>query len=272
MKFIFSVLFATIFFSPISAQSIEAPHKKGDFSFYWGYNRAAFTTSDITYVGPGYDFTLQDVVAFDRPTAFEADVYFGLTTVSIPQYVYRIGYFVNSHWSVSVGVDHMKYVMPENLTLIINGTINQPNNPYNGVYSNSQIFVADTFLTFEHTDGLNYVNLGADYFYEIYTNKTGSFSAELIGGGGLGALIPKSNVTLMNGTRNDEFHFAGYGLHANAGFQLNFWRHLFFRTQAKAGFIHMPDILTTPGDVEDRASQHFWFAMWDFALGAQWHF
>ncbi len=253
-------------------QTAENPHQKGDFSFYWGYNRAAFTTSDITFTGPGYNFTLQDVVAYDRPTAFEADVYFNLTSISIPQYVYRIGYFVNSNWSVSVGVDHMKYVMPEDLLLQINGTINQPNNPYNGVYSNNQILVADTFLSFEHTDGLNYIDLGADYFYPFYTNKSGNFSAELLAGGGFGVLIPKSNVRLMNGTRNDEFHLAGYGLHANAGFQLNVWRHLFFRSQAKAGYIHMPDILTTPGDVQDRASQHFWFVMWDFALGAQWHF
>ena len=247
--------------------------QKGDFYFYWGYNRAAFTSSNITFNGPGYDFTLKDVKAYDRPTSFDASLYFNPESMTIPQYVYRIGYFITSNWSISLGMDHMKYVMPQGGIVGIKGTINQAGNPFNGVYSEtSQIVLDAAFLTFEHTDGLNYANISADYDFTLYLNAQGTIQISVFGGGGVGMMIPKSNVQLMSGARNDQFHIAGYGLHTDVGVKFMFWRHLFLRSQAKVGFMHMPDILTRPNGVEDRASQHFWFGMWDFALGWQWTF
>ena len=38
--------------------------------FYWGYNRDYFSHSDIHFHGPGYDFTVYDVTARDRPEKF----------------------------------------------------------------------------------------------------------------------------------------------------------------------------------------------------------
>jgi hypothetical protein len=32
---------------------------KGGFYFYWGYNRSAYTKSDLHLVGRGYDFTMK---------------------------------------------------------------------------------------------------------------------------------------------------------------------------------------------------------------------
>lgn len=273
MKRTFLVIAATFCSQILLAQSSFVTRPKGDFYIYWGYNRAVFTTSDITFKGPGYDFTLNDVVAYDRPTEFDAGVYFNPSSASIPQYVYRFGYFFKPNWSISVGVDHMKYVMPQTQTVAISGEINQPDNPYNGVYGQaSAITLAPEFLTFEHTDGLNYVNFGTEYFFKLYQTADSVFEVAAFAGGGAGLMVPKSNVQLMSGERNDEFHIAGFGLHANAGVQISFWRHFFIRTQTKGGYLNMPDILTRPGNTTDRASQHFWFGMLDFALGGQWAF
>src|ERR1035437_6297194 len=41
--------------------------RKGTFFFYWGYNRAAYTNSDIHLKGDGYDFTITDLRARDEP-------------------------------------------------------------------------------------------------------------------------------------------------------------------------------------------------------------
>lgn len=41
--------------------------RKGTWSFQWGYNRDSYTQSDISFHGPGYNFTLKDVVAKDKP-------------------------------------------------------------------------------------------------------------------------------------------------------------------------------------------------------------
>ena len=74
-----------------------------------------------------------------------------------------------------------------------------------------------TFLKFEHTDGLNYINLDLRRQHEISAFK--NVSINLIEGIGGGVIIPKSNVTLINNERYDEFHFAGFGL--NGIFGLN---------------------------------------------------
>src|SRR5882672_4746418 len=77
----------------------------------WGYNRAQFTTSRIHFTGDNYDFTLHDVVASDRPEAFSFENYFAPKNIWIPQYNYRVGWFYNDFWSISIGLDHMKYVV-----------------------------------------------------------------------------------------------------------------------------------------------------------------
>ena len=127
------VLLSLLLPASVFSQKYEI-QRKGKFFFYWGYNRAAFTNSDINFTGPGYDFTLQAVQANDRPQEFTFKEYFGITTMWQPQYVYRFGYFINDKWSISIGLDHMKYIMPQYQQVQIRGEINQEGNPFNGSY------------------------------------------------------------------------------------------------------------------------------------------
>jgi len=78
--------------------------------------------------------------------------------------------------------------------------------------------------------------------------------------------MPKSNVTLWNNQRHDEFHFAGYGFSAKAGLNVTFFKHFFIRTEYKAGFINMLDVRTSP-DPSDKAAQYFIFTQWNFDFG-----
>jgi hypothetical protein len=58
-------------------------------------------------------------------------------------------------------------------------------------------------LTFEHTDGLNYVNLGVEKYKNLYAKE----NLEILWayGGGLGLMFPKSNVKLFGNERSDDF-------------------------------------------------------------------
>lgn len=44
-------------------------HNKGKFFVFWGGNRGYYSKSDIQFKGNGYNFTLSDVEALDRPKA-----------------------------------------------------------------------------------------------------------------------------------------------------------------------------------------------------------
>jgi len=148
-----------------SAKSQEKNEIGNKFYFQWGYNWANYGKSDIKFEGTGYNFNLKDVQAFDRQTPFDPKVYFSPTKFSIPQYVYRLGYNINNRYSISLGMDHMKYVMPGNIEVRIIGEIDKSvSDKYAGSYNNEKIVLSPDFLQFEQTEKFNiaFGNIGSN--------------------------------------------------------------------------------------------------------------
>ncbi len=245
-------------------------HNKGKMSVYWGWNRGFYSNSDIHFSGNDHDFTLSNVVAHDRQTPFSLDPYFNPGLVTIPQTNFRIGYFISDKWEISIGVDHMKYVMDQNQYVAINGEINGVDNDFNGVYNGEEIQLTEAFLTFEHTDGLNYANIEINRFENIVQfGDRSNFDIDInvLGGVGAGVMFPKSNVMLFAKNRYDEFHTAGFGLSAKIGLNITFWNYFFLQNEYKVGYINMPDILTSTQS-DYRADQDFFFSQINIVFGA----
>lgn len=257
-----------------AAQDIpeEKPYSnKNHFFIYWGWNRAWYTNSDISFSGNTYDFTLKDVAAKDRQSNFNLDPYLNPMQMTIPQTNFRIGYYFNDHWSITGGVDHMKYVMVQNQTVKISGEISGTETSYNNIYNNEDIELKEDFLIFEHTDGLNYVNFEArrkDELFSFRKISKANIDINLIEGAGVGFLFPRTNTTLLSNERNDEFHVAGYGFSTMAGLNVTFWKHFFIQSELKGGFINMPDVRTTKFK-SDKAKQHFFFGQVNYVFGLQ---
>jgi len=261
---LFSIICLT-FPKRLSAQSASSV-TKGDFFVYWGYSREWFTNSDIHFTGTDYDFTIQEVQAKDRQSPFKWDPYFKLNKLTIPQYNLRIGYFLNDKYSITLGWDHMKYVMVQDQIAEITGSINNIDSSYNGTYAHNNIQLTPDFLTFEHTDGLNYANTELRRFDNL-THKP-KLAVNLVTGAGAGVLYPRTNVGLMNFERADQWHLSGYGVSIVTGLNATFYKHFFVQSELKGGFINMPDILTTYHE-SDRAKQQFFFSQWNVTFGAQ---
>jgi len=249
--------------------TIQLQGHKGEFYFYWGWNRGAFTQSDISFHGADYDFTLQNVVAKDRQTPFSVKKHLNPSQMTIPQYNFRLGYFINDHYNISIGTDHMKYVMQADQTVKISGEINGTGTDYDGIYDNDDIVLTKYFLQFEHTDGLNYPNIELRRLDEIFARK--NIRINITEGFGIGVLYPRTNTTLLGKERYDEFHLAGYGLAAVVGLNVSIFKHLFVQTEVKGGYINMPDIRTTMSE-PDKASQHFFFGQWNYVIGGRFDF
>ena len=239
--------------------------KKGKIFLFWGWNRALYSNSDIHFKGNGYDFTLNNVVAHDRPTDISFYNYLKPDRVTIPQTNTRIGYFVKDNVAIVLGLDHMKYVMDQNQNVGFKGNISDPT--YAAMVQPGQVVNLndEKFLTFEHTDGLNYINIGAERFENLY--KTKGFDLEFSYGAGLGALLPKTNAKLFGFERSDRFHLAGFGVDARTSFNAIFANHILLRLEGKVGYINMPDIKTTLNDRPDKASQDFFFAQANLGIG-----
>lgn len=229
--------------------------RKGAMFVFYGWNRAAYSNSDINFSGNGYNFQLDNVVAHDRPTKFGI-VYFDPSWFTVTQYNFRIGYFIKDDLALVLGIDHMKYVMDQNQTVKFSGNITDPT--YANMVQNGQVNLADEkFLTFEHTDGLNYENLGLEK-YNTLINKE-KFNLIWSYGLGAGFMFPKSNVKLFGNERSDRFHVAGMGTDARTSINAIFWKHWMVRVEAKFGYINMWDIKTTLNNHPDKARQDFVF-------------
>ncbi len=275
MKTIRYIQLAILFFAfqGISAQDFEKPqmftaHNMGKIFISWGGNRESFTKSNVNFRGDGYNFTIEDMQSHDKGKGFHID-YINPKRMTIPQTDFRLGYFVADNWSVSVGWDHMKYVMTQYQSANITGYISG-HDQFDGVYNQTPVVMKPEFLTYEHTDGLNYVNAEVARHDDISSifgiNNTDKLQINLVEGFGAGVLYPKTNTMLMGQQRHDEFHISGYGTSVKAALNLTFLKYFYVKGELKAGYINMPDVRTTY-DGNDRASQHFLFLQRILAVG-----
>ena len=244
----------------IKIQDKYTAHNKGKFFVSWGGNRDSYTKSDLTFKGKDYNFTLDNVASHDKPKGWHVD-YINPAKMTIPQTNFRMGYFINDHYSIALGADHMKYVVTQDQTANITGTI-AGGTPYDGVYNNTPIVLTEAFLRFEHTDGLNYVNTEFsrhdDISFLFKIKNTDKIQVNLSEGVGAGFLYPKTNSTLLGKDRHDDYNVAGYGTSLKAGLDITFFKHFYIQGELKGGYINMQNIRTTNSS-EDSASQDFFF-------------
>src|SRR5690606_35866007 len=116
--------------------------------------------------GDDYSFRLDKVKATDKQSELSVD-YINPAKMTIAQYNFRIGYFFKDNWSISLGNDHMKYVVSQGQIVEITGHIGRIGTDYNSDYNKDEIEIKGDFLKFEHTDGLNYENIELRHFSNL---------------------------------------------------------------------------------------------------------
>lgn len=249
--------------------------RKGDFFAHWGYNHSWYGNSDIRFQGPGYDFTLKDVVAHDRQSKLSWD-YLNPGLITVPQYNIRVGYFIKDNYSVSIGWDHMKYVMDIPQTVAITGVIGDqistpgvPTGAYAGTYNGELINVKSNMLTYEHTDGFNYANIEIERYDDIWVAPSRETSLTLETGIGGGMMVPRSDVRLFEQGRNNHWNVAGYGFSAKMGLKFYITKGLYLQNTTKVGTTNLKNVHTTGRDDVDKASQKINYVENMFVLGYQ---
>lgn len=261
-KIIFISIFVCISFA-CTAQDI--PSKKGSIFFYWGYNRSIYAKSDLHFKAPDYDITFYSVKAQDRPTKLGWD-YVNPSKFSIPQNNYRIGYFFTDQIAVSIGVDHMKYVVEQNQNVLISGVISpEASTKYQGSYLNEEIQITGDLLQFEHTDGLNLLSLDFDFVQKVKDlNSNFKFSW----GTGLTGIwiVAKTNVKLFGEGLDNDFHIAGYHLGFKTGPRIDYKNKFFLITESKFGYANLRSILIE-NEAPDKGNHDVTFLEFYLAIG-----
>jgi hypothetical protein len=241
------------------------PYKKGSAFLNWGWNRAAYTNSTLKMKGDDYNLTLEKLAAKDRPTKFASKDYLRYDRITIPQTDLRVGYFLKDNVALVFGVDHMKYVMNQDQVAHVKGEIAR-NSKYKGTYDQDMAISAD-FLTFEHTDGLNCLNVGIEVYKDLIKRENSRVKLHWIYGGMLGVMLPKTNVKFLDYERTDRFHVSGGDIEARTAIQALFLKHMIVRIEGDAGYINMPDIILHKSGINGKGKQNFAFAQVNGEIG-----
>ncbi len=256
MRFLLVVSVTVLMFCDVLAQdncNCPSMSKKNKGTLYvtWGYNKDWFTKSDLHFSGSehgGYNFTIENAKAHDRPSLDKIFVY----DISIPQYVYRAGYFFNNkqNTGIEIAFDHTKYIMYNNQTMRLKGHIGEQ-------YFDKDTLIDEHFLQFEHTNGANF--LMANFLKRFYLAKTQNRKhwLSLILKPGAGIVIPKTDVTLFGQRLDNKFHIAGYIAGIDATLRYDLYKYFFIEASAKGVFANYTNVLTVGSG---KARHHFFAA------------
>jgi hypothetical protein len=231
--------------------------KPGQIYFVWGYNRAFHGNSDMTYSTSEGTFTVHDAQGVDRPSPFDPKIYFNPTTLSIPQYVVKVGYMFDEKWGVELSQDHMKWVFVNDATYEVSGDfsptvyVTEEGQQWPVAQNFDQIKESGnmTWLTAEHSDGYNYVNVSAVYNLKVFETKNEVFRIDLRPNAGFGLMVPKTKVMMHRDQMwswqglDNKFHIAGFGAHVETKLRLTFFRNFFVEAAARGTYIKINDAL-----------------------------
>ena len=240
-------------FIAIAQQKKETKLFKGMY-LQWGYNTEWYTRSNIHFImSNGDNFVLHSAKSHDSPDMNAIKTV--PTQISIPQYNYRIGFYLNSKHTraVEINFDHAKYIVTDGQTVQVTGTID--GKPVDGDSTLDQY----RFLHFEHTDGANWLHFNYVQQHELLkTKSTGRSLFTYLWKVGAGINIPRTDFTWRGDRLNNNFHIAGYNISAEGGARVYPFRKFFIEGTAKTGYVHYLNALAnTEKTSGNRATHHF---------------
>lgn len=274
----YSILILALVFSPLfsTAQSTwkkkkqKVSHAQGTLFGYWGYNRSAYTKSNIRFVGPGYDFTLSGAKAHDNPSS-DIETYFSLNTITVPQFSARIGYYIKNHWAISFGYDHMKYIFQDANEVTLSGEIDpgvDNTTNWSGVYNGVPIVTDRNTFHYENSDGLNYLRfelMRTDLLIAFGAKDQFAISTNL--SVGAGTLLSFNDFDFAGQKNVRTISMSGYGISGHASLRFEFFRHVFIQTKLGGGLNHQLKVRTRPNDASSYARQAYGYGSFDTTVG-----
>lgn len=225
------------------AQKLE---RKGEFYFSWGYNKEWYTPTNVSISQPnlGNNFTFKNTKLVDHPGWDE-----GLFTLalSIPQYNYRIGYFIDKEkdLAIEINFDHTKALFKNDQTVHMLGT-----------YNNKPI---DSSFVFSKTGSGNsrnyyYLNNGANFllfnivkrkrFTNVYTKN---WDVDGLAKVGIGPVIPHVENSIFGQKNEQGFQFGGWNTGVEYALRSTFKKHLFLEFAGKLDYAYYYNLKVNQG-------------------------
>jgi hypothetical protein len=263
MRYLVITFFFILLSGGYSAQKDSLKGKKTRLYLSWGYTKAVYSKSTIHFVNHSgtdrshnYDFTIYDATAHDRP---DFNKIRDVINVTIPQFVFRIGYELTQKWGIELNYDHTKYVVDDYQSLRIKGQLNDD-------WVDEQIVLnPDSFLHFEHTDGANFWMINAVRKLNVYTPSSNFKLSWVLKPGG-GVVIPRTEVWLYGQRLNNNWKLAGWIVGVETGLRVEFLKNGLFEFVGKGSYADYVNTFVL-GRGNGKANHHFFTGQLTATIG-----
>ncbi len=218
LKLTFLMLFLAITAFQTQAQTKKKERKK-EFYFSWGYNTEWYTKSNVKISQPslGNNYQFRNINGHDHRGWDE-----GLFTkaISIPQYNYRLGLFINRKkgLALEINFDHTKFIFSDQIAQVT------------GIRSGHYV---DTVVNFNAANGFYYyLNNGANFLlFNIVKRwkwyRTRNIKVDFLGKAGIGPVIPHVENSFFGQINNKGFQLGGWNVGAEASLRCTFFNYVY---------------------------------------------
>lgn len=264
----------------VAGFSAEAQYKRmkkkesdsrGTLFGYWGYHRSAYTRSDIRFVGPGYDFTLANAVGHDEQAIVSTNNYLKLSNLTVPQFNVRVGYYFRDHWAVSIGYDHMKYILADENEVFLSGQIDPGVDDvtnWSGTYNAEPIVTNRDFFHYENSDGMNFIRLEltrTDTWLRLGDRDQFKLSSNF--GLSFGSILSLNDFKFAGAETKRTSSMSGFGTAIHISPRFEFFRHVFIQPGFSTGFIRQGKVQTRPNNASSYARQNLGYVEFNTVVG-----
>ncbi len=223
----------------IKSQSKKKERKK-EFYFSWGYNKEGYTRSTIKVNQPslGNNYSFQNIKGQDHP-GWDDGIF--NKPISIPQYNYRFGLFLNKEKGIAVEInfDHTKFIFAD-----------QPAH-VKGVLNNRNV---DTIVNFARPDYYYYLNNGANFLlfnivkrWHWYAGKNDKIKIDFLGKAGVGPVIPPVENRFFGTPNKPGFQFGGWNVGVEAVVRTTFYNRVFLEYSNKLDYARYSNLKVYQG-------------------------
>lgn len=225
----------------VNGQTTSKKERKRELYFSWGYNKEWYTKSTVFVNQPGIgsNYQLNAVSAHDKPGWDEG--LFSLP-LSIPQYNYRLGLFIDRKRGIAVEInfDHTKYIIADQ-QVHLQGTVNNR--------------TVDTAIQFNAQSGFYYfLNNGANFLlfnivkrWHWYADKKQNFQVDFLGKFGVGPVIPHVENAFFGQKNDPKFQLGGWNVGIEAAVRATFFRYVFLEYSNKMDYARYSNLKVYEG-------------------------
>ena len=225
-------------------------HKIKSLYFSWGYNEEWYTNSTVHVEQDaiGNYYKLMNVDGHDHKGWDEKGLIFN-KALTIPQYNYRLGFYINEKQDLAIELnfDHTKYIIANNQTIRLKGTLAGK--------------AVDTNIVFSEANGDYYfLNNGANFFlfnivkrWGVYKSAGNNFRLDFTGKVGVGPVVPHVQNSFFGVANDPHFQIGGWNTGVETAFRATFMKYAYLEFSQKGDYARYSGLRIADGI----ARQHF---------------